>query len=120
MGPAFNSFLPLPPRLVSACPLLKFCAMPQFFPCAGHFSFPGTAIVLQPKECIKRRDVGDASVGKVLARNHKDLSLIPRPHVKELDMVAHTCNPTTGAAKTGGFLGLSYSVNLASWQAAGH
>lgn len=44
----------------------------------------------------------------------KCLPEIPRPHLKELDMVAHTCNPSTGEAKTGGFLGLSCSASLVS------
>lgn len=31
---------------------------------------------------------------------HKDLSLIPRTHVKNSDMVAHPYNPAAGEAET--------------------
>lgn len=89
--------LPTSTNLCQHHPLLKFCAMPQFFPCAGHFSFPGTAVNLQPKRYRKVQGCGRELSGQTACRNHKDLSLIPRPHVKELDTAAtHTWNPNTG------------------------
>ena len=49
---------------------------------------------------------GYGSVNKVLAVLAQDLNLSPRTDIKAPGMIAHTCVPSAGKAKTRGFLGL--------------
>lgn len=52
-----------------------------------------------------------------MSRIHKDLSLIPRTHVKEIGMVVCTQNSSTKVAKTDdyiGFMAHSYMVGSRS------
>lgn len=61
---------------------------------------------------VLKRDWGEGSVGKILAKKAEDPSLYPQHSCKKPGMTECACNPSAVEAKTGGVPGIHRPTSL--------